>query len=255
MEKEYIIKLEDDVFKNDLGDEVYRVEGFNSLIFDRMGLDRLQSFREKYEEAATSSFTEGHNKGYEEGYDKGYSEGYQDGLEQDKKRCEQLYKDISSRAHDVEDMDGTEEYYYDLGISVMWNAVRRIILPPDEGPSNSVHLHVAELFGKGNGWNIRNIFKDMDPHDVIATIKTYDDKINSGSVKVESSSPKIGDQVKLNDEGVVGVIFGMNDTHVLGYFYPDNALQPVPFCLPRDSVILTGEHTDVSNFLDMMKNS
>ena len=52
MGKKYIIELEDKPLANietPFGDEVWRVKGFKSLVFDKNGLDKLEEFEEKWD--------------------------------------------------------------------------------------------------------------------------------------------------------------------------------------------------------------
>ena len=52
MGKKYIIELEDKPLANDempFGDEVWRVKGFKSLVFDKNGLDKLEEFEENWD--------------------------------------------------------------------------------------------------------------------------------------------------------------------------------------------------------------
>jgi hypothetical protein len=46
MEKKYIIELEDKPFHKEDGDFLCRVKGFNSLVFDQNGLDKLTPYTE-----------------------------------------------------------------------------------------------------------------------------------------------------------------------------------------------------------------
>lgn len=54
----YIIEIENE-FKDFYGNKLYKAKGFNSLVFDQNGLDKL----EKYEAFQT------YNKGYQQGYE------------------------------------------------------------------------------------------------------------------------------------------------------------------------------------------
>jgi len=71
MNKKYIIELEDEPFVNDNpfdDEELWRVKGFNSLVFDQNGLDKLTEFDEnKYD--------------FDEVYDEAYKNGLNDAWE------------------------------------------------------------------------------------------------------------------------------------------------------------------------------
>lgn len=47
MGKKYIIELCEKPMKNENGDDVWRVKGFNTLVFDQNGLDKLEEYKEQ----------------------------------------------------------------------------------------------------------------------------------------------------------------------------------------------------------------
>lgn len=61
----YIIELEDVPFSKKDGDFLYRVKGFNSLVFDMNGLQKL----ERYDKSAI--IHEAYQRGYEDGFREG----------------------------------------------------------------------------------------------------------------------------------------------------------------------------------------
>ena len=46
MGKKYIIELCEKPMKNENGDDIWRVKGFNTLVFDQNGLDKLEEYKE-----------------------------------------------------------------------------------------------------------------------------------------------------------------------------------------------------------------
>lgn len=70
MGKKYIIELEDKPFHKGNGDFLYRVKGFNSLVFDMTGIGMLTPYTEPDLERVKKT-----------AHDDGYSEGYQAGRE------------------------------------------------------------------------------------------------------------------------------------------------------------------------------
>lgn len=46
MGKKYIIELCDKPMKNENGEDIWRVKGFNTLVFDQIGLDKLEEYKE-----------------------------------------------------------------------------------------------------------------------------------------------------------------------------------------------------------------
>ena len=95
MGKKYIIELEEKPFHKDNGDFLYRVKGFNSLVFDMNGIQKLTPCtepdldairKEAYEDGfknAVHNCPEGcpyvehaRNGAYQRGYEQGYKDGY-----------------------------------------------------------------------------------------------------------------------------------------------------------------------------------
>ncbi|MBP5281069.1 MAG: hypothetical protein J6Z22_01070, partial [Lachnospiraceae bacterium] len=104
----YIIEIEDEPFgRNDDPviphgmDELYRAKGFNSLVFDKNGLDKLIPIDKELEEA--------YQRGLDEGYNNGYSQGLKDGCHK----------------------SDTEEYQQ--GLDDAWECAKKIsLMSPDE---------------------------------------------------------------------------------------------------------------------------
>ena len=46
MGKKYIIELCEKPMKNENGNDIWRVKGFNALVFDQNGLDKLEEYKE-----------------------------------------------------------------------------------------------------------------------------------------------------------------------------------------------------------------
>ena len=80
MGKKYIIELEDKPFHNGNGDFLYRVKGFNSLVFDMTGIGKLTPYTEPDLEQVRKEAYEKGWKEAEDHYEKGYNDGYDTGL-------------------------------------------------------------------------------------------------------------------------------------------------------------------------------
>ena len=50
MGKKYIIELCEKPMKNESGNDIWRVKGFNTLVFDQNGLDKLEEYKEPEKE-------------------------------------------------------------------------------------------------------------------------------------------------------------------------------------------------------------
>ena len=84
MGDKYIIELEDKPFHKEDGDFLYRVKGFNSLVFDMTGISKLTPYTEPdLEQVRKEAYQKGYETGYEDGYNepgKNQQEAYQRGL-------------------------------------------------------------------------------------------------------------------------------------------------------------------------------
>ena len=80
MGKKYIIELEDKPFHKGNGNFLYRVKGFNSLVFDMTGVGKLTPYTEPDLEQVRKEAYENGWKEAEDHYEKGYNDGYDTGL-------------------------------------------------------------------------------------------------------------------------------------------------------------------------------
>lgn len=98
MGKKYIIELEDKPFHKGNGDFLYRVKGFNSLVFDKNGVGKLTPYTEP-------------------DFEQVRKEAYEDGYKTAKVQCNiQAEKDLRE----------VGERHYHKGLSDAWDAARKI---------------------------------------------------------------------------------------------------------------------------------
>lgn len=228
MGNKYVVELEDQMYvpngNNTVSSDkmLYKVKGFNSLVFDEIGLSRLDNL-DKY---------------LKQSYSEGYKRGRQSG--------------------EVESSEKSNQSDYERGLSDAWEIVRRLILPKDCGCNNSLITVIRELFGNNvPGWQIRRIFMDYSIYDVKKRVDDYDSKIS----KVNESDTvideiNVGDEIKLGDNKK-GIVFAVDEDAVRGYLFPIQALQPIPFSIknkPRlttESSVKTGR--SFPELLDILK--
>ena len=78
MASKFVIEIEEQFTGQD-GNKLYRVKGFNSLVFDEEGLKRLETVADvdhtKFLEIWNKAYAEGRNFGYHDAYMKGLNEG------------------------------------------------------------------------------------------------------------------------------------------------------------------------------------
>ncbi|MEE0898962.1 MAG: hypothetical protein U0L88_15210 [Acutalibacteraceae bacterium] len=99
MGKKYIIELEDKPFHSGNGDFLYRVKGFNSLVFDMTGVGKLTPYTEPDLEQVRK-------------------EAYEDGYKTAKVQCNiQAEKDLRE----------VGERHYQKGLSDAWDAARKVV--------------------------------------------------------------------------------------------------------------------------------
>ena len=68
----FVIEIGDE-YKSESGNVLYRIKGFNSLVFDKGGLDRLKEFNlSKIQEDMKDARDDGMRVGYAEGFKEGY---------------------------------------------------------------------------------------------------------------------------------------------------------------------------------------
>ena len=176
MEKKYIIELEDVSFNRhgnyaDDGTELYRVKGFNALVFDRAGLDKLTPYTDPDTEVISEVAYE---KGFAAGRDAAketYSDGYKAGRQDEK------YVSAESRNE-----------AYQRGLNDAWKAAKKNYLPEDHGGLG--YKTRMKVFGTDNiGW----IFKNLSASEAIEKIRAYEEK------KKAEQEIKVGDEVSAED--------------------------------------------------------
>lgn len=175
MGTKYIIEVEDKPFEllsedGFTSEKLFRVKGFNSLVFDWNGLNMLTPYTEPDLERVKK-----------EAYDKGYHDGYFVG--------DESWKDI---VHEK------EEEFYQKGLSDAWEAARKILFNPDDGGMSAIDVN--EVFGESS-WTV---MKDFSASEVVAKIKEYEDskqKIKVGD-EVEDGVANLV-VLEINEDGTV----------------------------------------------------
>ena len=139
MGKKYIIELESEPFKQYVGidEPLYRVKGFNSLVFDMTGIGKLTPYTEPDLEQVRK-----------EAYQKGYETGYEDGYNEPGKNQQEAYQ---------------------RGLNDAWEAVRRIEFSVGNG--GLLTDTIAEIFGTP----IPNrVLRDFTASEAIEKIRQYE---------------------------------------------------------------------------------
>lgn len=162
MEKKYIIELEDVPFNRhgnyaDDGTELYRIKGFNSLVFDRVGLDKLTSYTEPDLEQVRK-------------------DAYEDGYKTAKVQC-----DIQAE----KDLRKVGERHYQKGLSDAWTATKKLFGDAEYGALTLSEF--KEIFGEDTGKGL----EESNALEIIEKLKAYEEK------KKADREIHVGDEVKL----------------------------------------------------------
>lgn len=89
----FIIEV-DSVYKDTNNNELYKIKGFNSLVFDSNGIDKLVDYNELAIPVKREMVNNAHQNGY--------AEGYKAGAEAQLKACEKVINDITTIGSDKE---------------------------------------------------------------------------------------------------------------------------------------------------------
>lgn len=239
MGKKYIIELEDKPFHKDDGDFLYRVKGFNSLVFDMTGIGMLTPYIEPDLEWVKA---------------KAYSDGYEDGRKAEKVRMpdiEQIRKEAYEQGQ--EDLRKScvpkdEEAYgigynegFQCGLDLAWDAARKVLFNPDDGGMSA--FDVNEVFGESS-WTV---MKDFSASEVVAKIKEYKEK---------QEEIKVWDEVKAFEKKpfiVTGFGYGDDEEDVYCYgFVTENGIST---SAKKNSCVRTGRRLhDIDAVLEKMRN-
>lgn len=217
MGTKYIIEVEDKPFEL-LGEDgftsekLFRVKGFNSLVFDWNGLRKLTPYTEPDLELIKEK---AHTNGYGEGYQDGYSEGMNDYLQNPEVKeesdrayahgysdAESKFNEIRKEAYDKGFEDGKElcplpkvchNNAYQKGLSDAWEAARKIVF-------DDINF-IGTAFGSGTR---SGIIRDLTASEVIEVlkaheqekeeIKVWDEVINKGNFRGVVTSIDIEDE-------------------------------------------------------------
>lgn len=110
----YIIELEDKPFHKEDGDFLYRVKGFNSLVFDMTGISKLAPYHEPDLGLLAKV---------------NFERGYRQRKAEDEKDIEQVRKEAYEKGFDAGRMLNNGKY--EKGINDAWEAARKIIRMPE----------------------------------------------------------------------------------------------------------------------------
>lgn len=230
MGDKYIIELEDKPFHKEDDDFLYRVKGFNSLVFDMTGISKLTPYTEPdLEQVRKEANKIGYEKGYRDGVnrigdaeDKIRKEAYEQGQKDLRESC--VPKD--EEAYGIGYNEG-----FQCGLDLAWYAARKLY---------EIDWDVlCDLFGKVS---VRSELLDMfTASEVLQKLRAYEQ---------EKEEVKVGDEV----EAVSGkaVIIDISDNKDKArYIYSDSTLGFDNIC----NLSKTGRYfPEIANVLEKMRN-
>lgn len=168
--------------------DLYRIKGFNSLVFDENGLDRLTSYNEEFD-------------------------------------------------NNVKAIADAEKYGYEKGLNDGWECAKKICLNPEDG--GMLISAIKVVFDSGNH---QDVLKDFTPQEAIEKLKEWEgkEKFNVGDVIYSELS-----QTK-------AIIQRIDSWNIIECFSEKGQ-----FKISREEKKFwekTGEHVDLSNIIDFLKN-
>ena len=228
MGEKYIIELEDKPYHKGNGDFLYRVKGFNSLVFDMTGISMLTPYTEPDLEWVKA---------------KAYSDGYEDGRKAEKVRMpdlEQVRKEAYEQGQ--EDLRKScvpkdEEAYgigynegFQCGLDLAWEAARKISMAEINGRCSWKSM--KNIFG----YDIPSkIFKNFTASEAIESLKIYEQK-HDGEIK-------IGDEVDAPEmKPFIVTGFGYGDDEMDVYCHGITTGDGIPTSAKKMFCVRTGRH-------------
>lgn len=183
MGRKYIIELEDDPFKQytDVDEPLYRVKGFRSLVFDEVGVSKLEPYIDRDIERIKK-------------------EAYDDGYKAAERKCvEQL---VQINKAQKADMEANKEQAYQRGLSDAWKTAKEII-----GMSWELKKFIF-----GDYHLLSNIFADFDPLEAMMKLKVTENGKNP---------IRFGDEVTFSDGKKAFFVVEDDEHNTGGFVFTD----------------------------------
>ena len=242
----FIIEIEDVLhIESDKGlwvEPWYMVNGMEGTWFEDDDLDSL----ERYDEADEfmKDYSCGHRDGYSQGYrdgaksssggvwDSGYTTGYGKGLQErwkeHKEDCDQCSKGYRQQIEDA----------YTKGLNDAWECARKIVLDTGDGGLGVCGRN--EVFGLGD--LAYPIINTHTASEAIEKLREYE---------VKKDEIKVGDEVRLKDLGLIGVVTRLADLEQAAciMFDDGSATWKSVNCAKK-----TGRHFPIEDILEQMRS-
>lgn len=237
----YIIEIEEKplcVFDKDTQTyfpRLWRVKGFNSLVFDEVGLSRLEELNSDY-------INEHFGDLQDDAYNKGYAQ------------CQDDYGDALKHAKDTAYKKGLHDgeskcgycNEYQRGLDDAWEAAKKIFgyeidggIPIDE---------VGRVFGYSEDATFctADIIRHNTASEAIAKLKAYEEKQKADD-KIE-----VGDEVKHKSDRVAWTAVVTRIISGTLTLMDNNGASADNY--PIEEFVKTGRHFDIASILEAMKN-
>ena len=174
----YVVEIAEVIGRNG-GKQIAMIKGFNTLVFDKSGLEKL----EPYELAEDTAYQKGYND-CERVMDRKTTEVYNKGYEDGKNAVINESEKITSK--DIADA-------HDKGLNEAWNLVRRIESIPDKG--GLTNKQIEEVFGRYR--TSFSLYNEFSAKEAIDRYRQWEDK------QKQDTEIKVGDEVVCGDAYVV----------------------------------------------------
>ena len=233
----YIIEIEEVIRRNG-APQIARVKGFNALVFDKYGLEKLEPY--DGEKLYRKGYEEGHRTGMIDGVmnikvdEVSYQRGYKDGQKDRDMDIPPSIDDAYNRGYKDAEKKHNSDLDYKAGLEdgrmEAWELVKRIESVPDKG--GLTNAQIEEVFGRY--WTSYSLYNEFSADEALDLYRQWEDR------QKHDAEIKVGDEVVIDDKGRKAVV-----SRVL-----DNGLYNIVFfngdtnCVDRCFIAKTGRHFD-----------
>lgn len=159
---------------------LYKAKGFNTLVFDKNGLDKLTPLDKELKEAYLQGKYDAEQDLAKAAYDEAYQKGVHDGSLDVKQRVDGAYqKGFEVGSHEATTLE------YQQGLNDAWECAKRIVLTKTD--ENSPYFTVDELIEIFGYCTSQNVLCTYSASEAIEKVKAYEEQ------------QKVDDEIKVSD--------------------------------------------------------
>lgn len=156
---------------------LYKAKGFNALVFDQFGLDKLTPLDKELEEAYQQGKHDAEQDLARAAYDEAYQKGVHDGSLDVKERVDGAYqKGFEAGQHEATTLE------YQQGLDDAWECAKKIaLIKTDE---DCPYFTVAELKKIFECSTLQSVFDTNSASEAIEKVKAYEQQKADAEIKV-----------------------------------------------------------------------